>query len=227
MATKRETGIAERKERIFAAAKAILARDGYESLTTRSLAKAAGLTVPTLYNLIGDKTQIVSQTLARSVEEVWARLDFDSRSTPLEMADAIIDAAYTVIHKDREYHRSLLSLMDKAGISFAAHPERNDAGARAAARCVDMAETTCAKAISMGLLRGSIPSEELGQQMFAAYRGPMRDWLEGVIDDAEMLRRQRRGFYLILASDAEDAFRADLIARVHGLVGETKVGELV
>ena len=217
MSDKRALGIAQRKERIFAAARSIIARDGFEALTTRALAKAAGLTVPTLYNLIGDKTEIIAQTLEGSVEKVWQRLEFDRRATPLEMADAIIDEAYAVIREDRNYHRSILTLLDRAGISFAANAERTDAGARAAQRCVDMAEFACEAAIREGLLRGNIPASELGQLMFMAYRGPMRDWIEHVVEDDEMLRRQRRGFYLVMASDASDAFRAHPIERTSAL----------
>ena len=60
MTNKRAQSIADRKARILAAARAIIARDGYDALTTRGLAQAACVTVPTLYNLVGDKAAIIS-----------------------------------------------------------------------------------------------------------------------------------------------------------------------
>ena len=214
MSSKREQGASNRRWRIFFAARAIIAQDGLDSLTTRGLARAAGVTVPTLYNLVGGKDEILTQMVSQNVEMIWERLAFDRRATPLDMADAIIDEAYEVVRAEKPFHRAILPLMIDLGVVFAASPERDDAGARAANRCVQMAQHACRAAIDQGLLRGNVSPEELGQQMFITYRGPMRDWLEDVISDAEMLKRQRRGFYLVLAADACDDFREALLDRL-------------
>jgi len=211
---KREQAIAERKRRIFDAARQLIGRGGRDSLTTRALAQAAGLTVPTLYNLVGGKDEILTQMVTQDVEMIWDRLDFDRRATPLDMADAIIDEAYAVVRVDKALHRAVLPLMIDLGVVFAANPYREDPGARAANRCVEMAQFACQSAIDRRELRGTISASELGQQMFITYRGPMRDWLEEVISAEEMLRRQRRGFYLVMAADASKDFRAVLIERL-------------
>ncbi|MEM6828407.1 MAG: TetR/AcrR family transcriptional regulator, partial [Pseudomonadota bacterium] len=199
---------------------------GLESLTTRGLAQAAGLTVPTLYNLVGGKDEILTQLVTRNVEEIWERLAFDRRATPLDMADAIIDEAYEVVRAERAFHRAILPLMIDLKIVFAANPDRNDPGARAANRCVEMAQFACEAAIASGELRGAIPARELGQQMFITYRGPMRDWLEEVISAEEMIRRQRRGFYLVMAADASDAFRSILLERLAALTRPTQLEDV-
>ena len=67
--------MAERRQRILAAARAIVAKRGYEALTMRELAQASRVTVPTLYNLIGGKEAV----LAAAVEEQTARLAGSSR----------------------------------------------------------------------------------------------------------------------------------------------------
>ena len=214
MSAKREQAISERKRRIFDAARAIISQQGLEGLTTRGLAQAAGLTVPTLYNLVGGKDAILTHMVSQNVEAIWERLALDRRATPLDMADAIVDEAYEVVRREKAFHRAILPLMIELEVVLAANPERDDPGARAANRCVEMAQFACQTAIDSGELRGTIPAAELGQQMFITYRGPMRDWLEGVISSAEMIRRQRRGFYLVLAADASDGFRSILIKRV-------------
>ncbi|MEM6858599.1 MAG: TetR/AcrR family transcriptional regulator [Pseudomonadota bacterium] len=214
MSGKREQAVSERRRRIFDAARAIIAQGGLDSLTTRGLAQAAGLTVPTLYNLVGGKDEILTQMVTQNVEAIWERLGFDRRATPLEMADAIIDEAYEVVRAEKSFHRAILPLMIDLGVVFAANPSRTDPGARAANRCVEMAQFACEAAIRNGELRGTITPQELGQQMFITYRGPMRDWLEDVISAEEMLRRQRRGFYLVMAADASDEFRDVLLSRL-------------
>ncbi|MEO0690627.1 MAG: TetR/AcrR family transcriptional regulator [Pseudomonadota bacterium] len=226
MLSKRESAIEERRRRIFDAARAIIAQQGLESLTTRGLAQAAGLTVPTLYNLVGGKDEILTQLVTRNVEEIWERLAFDRRATPLDMADAIIDEAYQVVRDERAFHRAILPLMIDLKIVFAANPDRNDPGARAANRCVEMAQFACEAAIASGELRGAIPANELGQQMFITYRGPMRDWLEEVISADEMMRRQRRGFYLVMAADASEAFRSILVERLAALTNPVQMEDV-
>ncbi|MEM9086485.1 MAG: TetR/AcrR family transcriptional regulator [Pseudomonadota bacterium] len=226
MLSKRESAIEERRRRIFDAARAIIAQQGLESLTTRGLAQAAGLTVPTLYNLVGGKDEILTQLVTRNVEEIWERLAFDRRATPLDMADAIIDEAYEVVRAERAFHRAILPLMIDLKIVFAANPDRNDPGARAANRCVEMAQFACEAAIASGELRGAIPAKELGQQMFITYRGPMRDWLEEVISADEMIRRQRRGFYLVMAADASEAFRSILVERLAALTNPVQMEDV-
>ena len=225
MATKREQAVQTRKRRIFDAARSIIIKSGLESLTTRALAQAAGLTVPTLYNLVGGKDEILTQMLSHDVEAIWERLDFDRRASPLDMADAIIAEAYEVVRVDKALHRAFLPLMIDLKIVLAANPGRDDPGARAANRCVEMARFACQKAIETGDLRGAIPAAELGQQMFITYRGPMRDWLEEVISAQEMIRRQKRGFYLVMAADASDPFRATLMDRIANLTDNSPLEE--
>lgn len=215
--SKRQQSIADRKDRIFAAAREIIAADGYDALTTRGLAQAAGVTVPTLYNLVGDKAAIVSAMAIASIEELWERLEFNRRATPLEMADAVIDEAFAKISEDKAFSRGTFIALQRLGIAFSYHPTRDDAGAHAARRSVDMAEFAVRAAGRLGQLRGTLPAHELAVQMFAAYRAALDDWLSDAIDLLEMRRRQRWGFYLVLASDASDAFRAELLTRLAAL----------
>ena len=52
-----------RRQRILAAARTTLARDGFDALTVRSLAEQAGITVPTIYNLVGSKDDLLRQLI--------------------------------------------------------------------------------------------------------------------------------------------------------------------
>lgn len=217
MLSKREKSIADRKQRILEAARSIIATDGFDALTTRGIAEMAGVTPPTLYNLVGDKTAIISAMAAASIEELWYRLEFDRRGTPLGMADAVIDEAYAQLMEQPEFSRASLLALDRVGIAFAYDPLREDAGAYAARRSVQMAQHACEAAIEAGQLRGNLDPHELGLQMFAAYRAALDDWLHEAIDTDEMLRRQRIGFYTVLSADASDEFRDELIARISAL----------
>ncbi|WP_298300960.1 TetR/AcrR family transcriptional regulator [uncultured Erythrobacter sp.] len=217
MSSKRAQSIADRKNRILDAARTIIARDGYDALTTRGIAEAAGVTAPTLYNLIGDKLAIVSAMATASIDELWERLHLDERNSPIEMADAILDEAFAQILAEPEVNCATFIALERMGIAFSYHPTREDAGAHTARRSIEMAQYACDAAQSVGQLRGNLSSHELALQMFATYRAPLDDWVHQAIDANEMLRRQRIGFYTVLASDASEEFREELLRRIAAL----------
>ena len=64
-----ERQMKRRRERILEAARGIIAQHGFEGLTMRQLAAASDVTVPTVYNLVGSKEQV----LFAAVEEQTAR----------------------------------------------------------------------------------------------------------------------------------------------------------
>ena len=225
MLSKREQSIADRKKRILDAAREIIAREGYDALTTRGLAEAAGVTPPTLYNLVGDKTAIISAMASSTIEALWDRLEFDRRGSPMAMADAVLDEAFVQIMEAPAFSKGTFLALERLGIAFAYDPLREDVGAYTARRSVEMAEYTCRAATKTGQLRGNLDPHELALQMFGAYRAALDDWLHDTIDADEMLRRQRIGFYSVLAADASDEFREELIGRIAKLSSSKAVRE--
>jgi len=195
----------------------VIAGPGYDSLNTRALAKAAGVTVPTLYNLIGNKEEIMRVLMMTSIDRIEERLhDFD-HAAPLEMAEAIIIQSAALYAEDEIYYQSAAISADRAATDTGIHTGWQLLTQRAE----QMAARACAAALEQGLLRGNIPTEDLAQQFFICYCGPMRDWTYNVISLEEFKCRVLRGFYICLAADAEDDFRQLLIQKMQGLISET------
>lgn len=213
----RTRNMEKRRQRILEAARAIIIEEGIDGLTTRGLAKAADVTAPTLYNLIGGKEKILRAMISQGVEEVWARLNFEALDSPLEMAERIIDQAAKVVEDDADYFRAIVLGSDRIIGSFTAQSDLVSTDSVAGQRSIEMAETACSSAISQGLLRGNLSAAELGQQMFFCYRGPVRDWAYGLISAQETKRRTMLGFYLVMASDASLEFRDLLIEKAKAL----------
>ena len=65
----------ERRERILAAAHSIIAEVGYSGLSMRALAQASRVTVPTIYNLIGTKEDVVVGAVAEQMRGFVSRLE--------------------------------------------------------------------------------------------------------------------------------------------------------
>ena len=213
MSETRSQNMEKRRQRILQAARMIIIDKGIDGLTTRGLAKAAGVTAPTLYNLIGGKEEIVRLMISQEVEAVWARLEFETLDTPIEMAEQIIEQATKMVDEDADYFRAVVIGTDRILGSFTAAGDLTSIHSTAGQRSIEMAATACRAAISQGLLRGNLSAAELGQQMFICYRGPMRDWAYGLISQEEAKRRMMRGFYLVMAADASPEFRDILVEK--------------
>jgi AcrR family transcriptional regulator len=98
--------MAERRERILEAARTIIGARGYEGLTMRDLARASRVTVPTIYNLIGSKEQV----LFAAVEQQTASFLAGIRREPGD-AIAVVDAAVRELLRRPRYYRELLLVL--------------------------------------------------------------------------------------------------------------------
>ena len=78
----RALNMQRRRERILQAARGLIGSLGFSGLTLRELAEAAGVTVPTIYNLIGNKDQLLRELN----EEMMSHLESRLASRPSEPA---------------------------------------------------------------------------------------------------------------------------------------------
>ena len=76
MSQTRARNMERRRQRILEAAGSIIPKKGVDGLTTRGLADVAGVTAPTLYNLIGGKDEIIRAMIGEGVERVWDQPGF-------------------------------------------------------------------------------------------------------------------------------------------------------
>lgn len=203
----------ERRDRILDAARSIIAESGFDSLTTRGLAQIAGVSAPTLYNLIGGKDDIVRALAKAGAEHVQQRLSLLKFESCLEWIEAIADEAVDMVEGDQTYHRALSFCQDRIAGGYGL---RGDIGSHPALgeAAMTIALPACEAARAKGLLRGNVSNRDITEQMFYAYLGPTREWAFGTIS-LEMSRyRIKRGFILALAADASDAFREELLERL-------------
>ena len=65
----------ERRKRILNAAREFVARVGYDNVTMKGLAEAAGVTAPTLYNTFGSKDELLYEAVLSTTSSSWRRPD--------------------------------------------------------------------------------------------------------------------------------------------------------
>jgi AcrR family transcriptional regulator len=104
--------MAERRERILAAARETIGQKGYEALTMRDLARASRVTVPTIYNLIGSKEQVLFAAIEEQTAGFEARLGAGTADlAPAARLRAIVIACADEYMRMPRYYRSLLTLL--------------------------------------------------------------------------------------------------------------------
>ncbi len=110
--------MAERRERILAAAREAIGQRGYEALTMRDLALASRVTVPTIYNLIGSKEQVLFAAIEEQTARFEASVASGAELAPAERVRAIVHACVDEYLRMPRYYRTLLTLLfvsDSAG----------------------------------------------------------------------------------------------------------------
>jgi AcrR family transcriptional regulator len=204
----RATNKENRRQRILSAARTTLARDGVDGLTVRKLAGEAGVTVPTIYNLIGNKEAL----LRRLLDELVSRA--------VEATARVVGTLATLFAEDEDFCRAAL----RAGQSLQGSGQSQ--GAMGIwRRSAQIAEKICLDAARAGLLRGDCNPARIAERAYDSYRIAAIDWLDDVIDAADFERNALIGFYLCLAADARPGFRRSLISRISTLDLDHSLGQ--
>ena len=209
----REDKKSQRAERILDHARAMIAEEGFDALKIRELAARAELTVPTIYNLIGGKSEI----LARIIEALVERLHEVQSQTGDDDIEAGFEQQITrladLFAQDEDFYRAAFVAGDRSGL----FEQRSDHGIFA--RSLQQPVEACRSAQAAGLLQGAISAEQLGRQVYDSYRLARQDWANGYFDLEGFRTQALTGVFLGLAADAAPAFRERLLKRISSLVG--------
>lgn len=220
----RQANKEKRRRRILDAARRILTDKGYDALNSRDLAKAAGVTTPTLYNLVGTKAEVLTALSLESVDELEVMLNRINADDALQFIEGIVLESRKMLEADDSFFRGSMIAMHQLSTTAGGHTaERNYAQ-----RCIEVAIHGCERARDQGLLLGNIPAALLGEQLFAVYSAPWREWVYNRLSLDDFGIRVLRGFYMSLCSDATPVFLERLRAKIKALPAElpTKEGDL-
>lgn len=207
----REDKKSQRAERILDHARSMIAEAGFDALKIRELAARAELTVPTIYNLIGGKSEILARIIEALVErlhEVQNQSDFDDIEAGFEHQ---ITRLADVFAQDEDFYRAAFVAGDRSGL----FEQQSDHGIFA--RSLQQPVDACKAAQAEGLLKGEISAEQLGRQVYDSYRLARQDWANGYFDLEGFRDQALTGVFLSLAADAAPAFRERLLRRIEEL----------
>ncbi len=210
----REDNKRVRRGKIFSVARSIIHSDGVEGLSLRGLAEQAGVTVPTLYNLIGSRGAILSALCEDALDELDKRLqDVGAQNSGLAQAEAIVVISVELFTSDPKTFRAVFEALEQLTSPRGTTPR----AARALARCASLQVNACRTARANGDLCGTLDPRLLGEQILALYRMAMRRWVVREIDGPAFMQHALFGLFTCLLADASPRAASILRGRLKSI----------
>jgi AcrR family transcriptional regulator len=182
---------AERRARILAAARRLIAERGFDGLTMRELARVSRVSVPTVYNLFGGKQAVLMAELEETFAMVARSLAGAGGRSVVERAFAMCEAGNRDLLAVPAYSRELMHIFL---LSEATRPLRlkiND-------RYVALMAGVLRDGQAAGDLVAWADPTAVARRMFAHYVHAMLEWASGDLTDDEFLAATELGMALML-----------------------------
>ncbi len=206
MSETRTANMEKRRRRILTQARALISEGGFDTLNLRDLAAASDVTVPTIYNLIGNKTALLKALVMDTFADFEVLLEEQLPCPTGQVPELMMSTLVDMIAKNENFYRS----SNLACIRLENEAENPNDYDLKRPTLLAFARKLCRDAKEEGLLRGKIDSESLIELMISNHQIAMRDWAYQMISLDEMRIQSLRGFYVGLAADAQDNFRDKL-----------------
>lgn len=182
-----------RRQQILQGAHDLIARDGVGALTMRSLAEESGVSVPTIYALVGGRHDVISALIDSGVHRFDAGVDaLGSRG--LFRATAIVELFADILEDERALLHALLG--SGALVSSGSEPlllfHR---------RQVEL-ERAFREAVEDGELRAEVDPVFAATTTVRLGMGVLIDWVVGSGDPAELRTELLRSVSVVIAAFA-------------------------
>lgn len=201
----------KRKNYLLACAGDIISKDGLDAFTIAKLADCAGVTIPTVHNLLGKRSEILSKLVRDALSDIInAATDFDPANT-LEALESFVDGLIDLLSTNETFYRA--AFMAGERLNFFEH--QSESGVFMEAR--NQARLICAHAISSGKLEGRIDIDQISIRLFSSQRLARLDWMHGYIDLKAYRKQVLTGMLITLCADASQDFKKELLSKIDDL----------
>jgi AcrR family transcriptional regulator len=207
-----EENKAERRGRIIAAARRLIAEHGYEGLNMRALADAARVSVPTLYNLFGSKHAILAAEMQDAFRSIAAAFDLKKRGDAVERAATLLHAGIRNLVAVPGYYRELVHVM-------LASSEADELRHSIEDQYVALMAGNLRAGQADGQLADWFDADILSRQMFFTFMMVVLGWARGEIDDEGLHDVATYGQCMLLLGVARGDTAHRLTERVRRLQG--------
>ena len=198
---------AERRERILQSAREMIGASGYAGLTMRDLARAARVTVPTIYNLIGAKEAVLFAAIEEQTARFLTTIESGGDASTASRALAVVDSCTREMLRMPHYYRSLLGILLQSDSAS----EMRDLVHRALIEEFELALTQMRDA---GELADWVQPAALARALTAQLESTSLRWAGGDLASKRLPDAAVYGVGLMLLGVASGASRSELTERI-------------
>lgn len=198
-----------RRRRILDEACAMLAGGGMEGLTLRGLAGRAGVTVPTIYNLVGGKEELVASLIIEALDAQSSAMAALPPRAGIARAEAAVRCSTTLYMGAPERYGAMFRAMQ----DLQAQPNDTVLGPLFT-RAGDVYCQAVREAQAMGELHGRLLPTPLGHHILHAQIETFRLWAVCGLHRDATAARALYALYVSLMADATKQGRKILLERL-------------
>ncbi len=204
---------AERRARIQAAARELVAARGYDGLTMRELAQAARVAVPTLYNLFGSKDAILVAELEAQAKQIAAHLP-DGGDSYFARGMAAFETGMLLVESAPDLYRAVMQM-------FMTSPETAPMRHRLEEGYIAIMTLNLTAAKAAGQLADWAEPPVIARHMFALYMAAFLAWGIGELDLPGFRAAALSGVCHMLIGPARGPFAAEVEAKLRSLASQS------
>lgn len=200
-----------RKQRILTCAGHIIAAQGYDALTLSQLATDAGVTIPTIHNLLGKKSEIFKNLVDEVVSSIGELLSQKSVTDPIMAVKVFTEELISLYAQNEALYKAAFLAGEREKLF------EQETSQGIFKRSVNLASNVCEDAKVNRYLNGDIDTNILAQQIFGSQRLARQDWMHSYIDLETYKKRVLIGMFTIFAADANPEFKERLLSEIKKL----------
>jgi AcrR family transcriptional regulator len=195
-----------RRASIISATRDLLCEFDVDKIMVADVAERAGVSVATVYNLVGPRDQLLVSVLDDTVELVEARLAAQPVTAGIDGCVSIVVTACDVILSDPIPNRRVLGVLGQFT------PEL-----WLISGLTDLLSESISKALTDGALTGRFATEALSTGVQLGFRGALISWVFGQIEDHELRDRAELQALFVLANAVSADERTPVLDRIEEL----------
>jgi AcrR family transcriptional regulator len=201
--SKRTLQMNRRRDRILNAARQVISEQGYQHLTMRALAQESGVTVPTIYNLIGNKDAVLGATIQDGAGRFFE--DVRPNANPVSILEKNVEE----LLRQPAYYRPLLRVLLNGGAT--------EAMADIDTLYLRHLRESLEALIERGEIEPWVDCAILAERMLSNLYGASSEWATGVLSDEALPVAASYDACVALAGVATEKSRSRFQNRVRRL----------
>lgn len=169
----------ERRERILAATRDLLAERGYAAVTVRELASRSGVSVPTLYNRFGGKDALIAEAVQDHFHKFLEAVVSGEEGPGLDRLLSVVARCVEEVTRLSDYHHSLFG-------AFVREPATGSLHLTLATDLVAAFARELEAMSAAGHLAAWVDRPQLAGQITTACISASMAWVAGGLDDSRL-----------------------------------------